>query len=130
MHYFLEYVTRRKTNFILSLAILIFECCLLMKTEDKESTLYSIFYFAYRFLVSMAFLSVYLMNYESFPTQIRAVGATFGYLIGNTSGILQPHLVTVWKKYNWNVLYSFMAICILSFFPNYFLKETFKIPPP
>jgi hypothetical protein len=33
---------------------------------------------------------VYFINYETFPTQIRAVGAMFAYAIGCSSGIIQP----------------------------------------
>jgi hypothetical protein len=58
------------------------------------------------------------------------VGATLGYLIGNTSGLLQPFLATLWNQLGWNVLFSFMAISALSVLPNIFITETFKVPPP
>lgn len=70
----------------------------------------------------MGFLSIYLTNYESFPTQIRAVGATFAYLFGNTSGLLQPMVGTFLNGVGVNVLYSFLVIAILGFIPNIFLK--------
>lgn len=130
IHFFLEHVKRRKMNFIISLMMLILLCLLLLEDQDKQSNLYSVFYFAYRFSVSMAFLAVYLMNYESFPTQIRAVGATLGYLFGNTSGLIQPHIISAWNHRGWNVLYSLIVVCALGFIPNLFLKETFKVPPP
>lgn len=122
IHFFLEHVTRRKTNLCISVGSFVLLILLVLEDSNPQSLLHSITYFAYRLVVSMGFLSIYLTNYESFPTQIRAVGATFAYLFGNTSGILQPHIGTLLDEAGWNVLYSFLVIAGLGFIPNIFLK--------
>lgn len=130
IHFFQENVTRRFTNLIVSVCSLVLIVLLILEDSDPQSLLHSITYFAYRLVVSMGFLSVYLTNYETFPTQIRAVGATFVYLFGNTCGIIQPHLGTLWSELGWNILYSFLIIALLGFIPNIFIKQTFMVPPP
>jgi hypothetical protein len=122
IHFFLEHVTRRSTNFFISTATFVLLIFLILEDSNPQSLLHSITYFVYRLVVSMGFLSVYLINYESFPTQIRAVGATFAYLFGNTCGIIQPHLGILLDKLGWNVLYSFLVIAALGSIPNIFLK--------
>jgi hypothetical protein len=87
-------------------------------------------YFGFRLVVASASLIAFNIDYESFPTQIRAVGSTFAYLFGNVSGIVQPYFISVWKQQGWNVLYSFILVIVLGLIPNYFIKETYGIPPP
>jgi CDP-diglyceride synthetase len=126
----LDYLTRRKANFIMSICGLIFLFLLRLEEYDKDSLIYSSIYFGFRLVVSSGNLIIYNTDYESFPTQIRAVGSTLAYLFGNASGIIQPYLVSAWKQQGWNVLYSLMIVVLISLIPNYFIKETYGIPPP
>jgi hypothetical protein len=126
----LTYLTRRKANFILGAIAFFFVILLLSVESNKGSFIYSLIYFGFRLVVSSASLTTYNIDYESFPTQIRAVGSTFAYLFGDVSGIVQPYFVSAWKQQGWNVLYSLLVVIILGLIPNYFIKETYGIPPP
>ncbi len=79
-------------------------------------------YFIYRLLSSVSFASVYMINYEIFPTQIRAVGSTFVYIFGEAAGIIQPLIISALQRNEINVLDHFILIALLGLIPIYFTR--------
>lgn len=88
-YFLMKYWPRKLASFGLFTLSLIFEG-ILYRMKDLFSVEYKIAYFLYRLLISSNFCCIYFINYETYPTQIRAAGAMFVYAIGSFAGIIQP----------------------------------------
>ena len=103
---------------------------MVLNMVKSNEGLMSVLFFLYRFLVSGFIQLMYIINYESYPTQIRAAAALFSCALGMSSGIIQPWVVKYCNNNGVDVRFSFIVLGCLGLFSNYFLKETFGIAPP
>lgn len=120
---------RRIASLSLFTLSLIFEVILYEMKDILNAQYYSI-YFIYRFLVSSNFSCVYFINYETYPTQIRAVGAILAYAVGCSSGIVQPIVSQSCRQQGINVFLPFIIITLLGMITSFFVKQTFGVAPP
>lgn len=71
-----------------------------------------------------------MLNYEAFPTQIRATAAIICYIAGESAGIAQPWMNKVAENIRIPYSYIFAAFGLANFINTTFLRETFGIIPP
>ena len=72
-----------------------------------------------------------MLNYESFPAQIRATAAIICYLIGGEgSGIAQPWMNKAAENIKIPYSYIFAAFSLANFINSFFLRETLGVTPP
>ncbi len=84
----------------------------------------------FRLFVSVYFNIIYLLNFESFPTQIRSCGANICYISAGLAGLVEPHIISLIKYKNIPVNLLFVCASIVGLISNCWLKETFRSPPP
>jgi len=89
--------------------------------KDNQNFMEILFFF-YRLIVSGLIQLMYIINYESYPAQIRAAAALFSCALGMSSGIIQPWIVDYSNSHKIDVRFSFIFLGVIGLFSNYFLK--------
>ena len=67
----------------------IFLCSFLMVSAEGNFMKEAIF-FLFRMIVNIQIQLLFIINYESYPTQIRAIAGLITFAIGNFAGIMLP----------------------------------------
>lgn len=96
-YFILEYSPRKIICIVTCLLSLLLECILLPFSDDKESVSYIIVYFMLRLVITTSSIVIYQVNFESFPTQVRGMGAKIVIFFGFTTGLIQPKLVAIFR---------------------------------
>lgn len=126
----LRNVSRKMTLMPLHMFIILLSSALIYLSSDKDGFAYKAVYFTFRMAVSLSSTVIYQANFESFPTQIRAVGVRFTVLLGTMAGVVEPPLVSWLQRNEINTVYLFIVIAAIAFIPTLLMKETYNIPPP
>jgi hypothetical protein len=71
-----------------------------------------------------------MLNYESFPAQIRATAAIICYISGEAAGITQPWMNKFAESIRMPYNYIFAAFSLANFINSSFLRETLGVAPP
>lgn len=113
---------RKKSNYLFISLCILFAFLLMIPLVAKTSWLKTIVFFFFRLAVSVYFNVVYLVNYESFPTQIRACAANICYLSAGFAGVVEPWNITAVEKRSISVNWLFIFFGIIGLIVNYWMK--------
>lgn len=81
-------VPRKKSNYILTALTTVFALIFMLPLVSNNGGLKSVVFFLFRLPVSVYFNITYVLNFESFPTQVRACGANTSYVSAGISGVI------------------------------------------
>lgn len=127
--YILTFIERKKAILLLITSILVVQF-LLLGTQSDKSEKYFAYYFLLRLFISALYNNFFLINFETFPTQVRSVAGNFSFVFGTCSGIIQPYVVSYAKNHGINIIWPFIIITFTAFLPLLFIKQTYNVPPP
>lgn len=113
---------RKKSNYFFIGLSIVFACLLMVPVVAKNLGLKTVVFFLFRLVISVYFNVVYLLNYESFPTQIRACAANVCYISAGLAGVIEPWTISAAERRGISVNWLFVIAGVFGFIVNYWLK--------
>ena len=131
MVYILTYhFTRRNANWIILIIGIVLVFLMTIDSIKNLDWLNQTIFFGYRFVISAYIQMIYLINYQFYPTQIRASTGMFCASLATTQGVAQTWVTRYCNNNGVDVRFSFIIISLIAVVSIFFLKQTYGIPPP
>jgi hypothetical protein len=124
------YVTEA-LSLAIAIPIFIFFSC---KEEEQCSLnmqiIQTVGLFFFRFGVTVAYAFFYMIQFEVFPSQIRAMGLQTTAIASYTVIVMVPFIMELSTKLGISIIFTFALSCILVVVCTMKMPETLGVPPP
>lgn len=120
---------RKTINYLSNGLVILISLALTINFIETNPEVKHFLEFTCRFMVSIAFQAIFLFNYESFPTQVRCVGATFVMNCGTCLNLFQSWIISFCYHHNISSYFIHALLASLAIIFGYFMRETFGTLP-